>query len=235
MTGIFQRKEQKYLITDRQRAAVEAVLADHMREDEHGESTIRNIYFDTVTGLLIRRSDEKPVYKEKLRLRSYRQLEPEQDAFLELKKKYRGIVYKRRIEVREDAFFEYLDGKQPFPAEGQIAREIEYCCRFYKDLRSRMFLSYDRCALYGKEDPELRITFDRNIRWRTDRLSLAEEADGEELLEEGQSLMEIKAEGGMPLWLVDVLTENRIRRISFSKYGTAYRQYTEMKGSIRYA
>lgn len=98
-----------------------------------------------------------------------------------------------------------------------------------------MYLCYDRCAYYSKEDPDFRVTFDRNIRWRTDRLSLSEEADGEDLLGDGMSLMEIKAADAMPLWMVKVLTDQKIRKISFSKYGTAYTRLAEMRGTIKYA
>ena len=235
MAGTFERKEQKYLLTKEQRAALEKVLPRYMKEDAHGESIIRNVYFDTDTGLLIRRSLEKPVYKEKLRIRSYKQLKGEDRAFLELKKKYKGIVYKRRIEVNEAEFLAYLNGEREFPEEGQIADEIDYFCRFYKTIGPRVYLCYDRCAYYGKNDDDFRVTFDRNIRWRTDGLSLTCEAGGEDLLGEGESLMEIKAANAMPLWMVDQLGKLGIRKVSFSKYGNAYVNFAERKGAIRYA
>ena len=224
MPNIFKRSEVKYLLTCEQRKAVEAALKDHMVPDEHGESTIRNIYFDTPSWQLIRNSIEKPVYKEKLRMRSYKRTSEAEKVFLELKKKYDGIVYKRRIEVREKDFMDYLDGKREFPEKGQIANEIDYFCRFYKKLVPAVYLCYDRCALFDKDDENLRITFDRNIRWRTSEVSLTKEAGGTDILAEGMSLMEIKAADAMPLWLVRVLNDNNIRKISFSKYGTAYRQ-----------
>ena len=93
----FERRELKYRITDAQRAALEAAFDARMVPDEHGESTICNIYYDTADYRLIRASLEKPAYKEKLRLRSYGVTEPGGEVFLELKKKYKGIVYKRRI------------------------------------------------------------------------------------------------------------------------------------------
>ena len=235
MIAKFKRTEVKFLLTEKQRKAVEAAMAEYMKEDEFGESVIRNVYFDTDTGLLCRRSLEKPLYKEKLRIRSYCRLPEKGKAFLELKKKYKGVVYKRRITVDENEFYDYLEGRGAFPAEGQIAREIEYFCRMYKTIRPRMYLCYDRCAFYGNDDPDFRVTFDKNIRWRTDRLSLSEEADGEDLLGDGMSLMEIKAADAMPLWMVKVLTEQKIRKISFSKYGTAYTRLAEMRGTIKYA
>lgn len=235
MTGIFERKEQKYLLTAGQRRMLEKILLRYMKEDEYGESIIRNVYFDTDTGILVRRSLEKPVYKEKLRIRSYKKTGEEDKVFLELKKKYKGIVYKRRIEVKENAFYDYLEGKREFPERGQIADEIDYFCRFYQTIQPRIYLSYERCAYFGINDDGLRITFDRNIRWRTDRLSLSCEAGGEDILAEGMSLMEIKAANAMPLWLVDQLNALKIRQTSFSKYGNAYKSYISEKGEIRYA
>lgn len=235
MAGTFERKEQKYILTDKQRKALERVLAYYMTEDVHGESIIRNVYFDTDNGLLIRRSLEKPVYKEKLRIRSYRQLGDGEKAFLELKKKYKGIVYKRRIEIRENEFLDYLEGKREFPEEGQIADEIDYFCRFYSGIRPRVFLCYDRCAYYAKTDSDFRVTLDHNIRWRTDSLSLSCEAGGEDLLGEGESLMEVKSANAMPLWFVGLIIRLKIRKASFSKYGNAYLTYYERKGSIQYA
>ena len=222
MPDIFKRSEIKYLLTASQRAAVESAMKDHMIPDEHGESTIRNIYFDTPSWQLIRNSIEKPVYKEKLRMRSYKRTSEGDKVFLELKKKFDGIVYKRRIEVREKDFMDYLDGKREFPGKGQIASEIDYFCRFYGKLLPAVYLCYDRCAFFDKDDHDLRITFDRNIRWRTSDVSLTEAEGGTDILEDGMSLMEIKAADAMPLWLVKVLNDNNIRKISFSKYGTAY-------------
>ena len=107
----FERRELKYRITDAQRAALEAAFGTQMIPDEHGESTICNIYYDTADYRLIRASLEKPAYKEKLRLRSYGVTEPGGEVFLELKKKYKGIVYKRRITLPEDAAGEFIAGR----------------------------------------------------------------------------------------------------------------------------
>ena len=109
----FERRELKYRITDAQRAALEAAFGARMVPDEHGESTICNIYYDTADYRLIRASLEKPAYKEKLRLRSYGVTEPGGEVFLELKKKYKVIVYKRRITLPEDAAGEFIAGRAP--------------------------------------------------------------------------------------------------------------------------
>lgn len=219
----FERRELKYRITDAQRAALEAAFGARMIPDEHGESTICNIYYDTADYRLIRASLEKPAYKEKLRLRSYGVTEPGGEVFLELKKKYKGIVYKRRITLPEDAAGEFIAGRAPLGEHGQIGREIEYFTAFYAPLLPAVHLSYERSAWFSREDRDLRITFDKNIRFRQEDVSLTLPAGGRRILPEGESLMEIKAAAALPLWLVSELDTLGIYQSTFSKYGEAYK------------
>lgn len=216
----FKRYEIKYLVSNEQRARIERAMAPRMIADEHGESTICNVYYDTPSHLLIRRSCEGPVYKEKVRVRSYGRYDAGKEVFVELKKKYDGIVYKRRVAQDLERANRMLAGLEQ-PAD-QVEREIAYTVERYGGLQPSCYIAYDRCAFFAKDDREFRITFDRNIRWRTDRLSLAEDTDGEPLLDEGFSLMEVKSGGAMPLWLVNELTAMRLYKASFSKYGTAW-------------
>ena len=219
----FERRELKYRITDAQRAALEAAFDARMVPDEYGESTICNIYYDTADYRLIRASLEKPAYKEKLRLRSYGVTEPGGEVFLELKKKYKGIVYKRRITLPEDAAGEFIAGRAPLGEHGQIGREIEYFTAFYAPLLPAVHLSYERSAWFSREDRDLRITFDKNIRFQQEDVSLTLPAGGRRILPEGESLMEIKAAAALPLWLVSELDTLGIYQSTFSKYGEAYK------------
>ena len=218
----FERRELKYRITDAQRAALEAAFGARMVPDEHGESTICNIYYDTADYRLIRASLEKPAYKEKLRLRSYGVTGPGGEVFLELKKKYKGIVYKRRITLPEDAAGEFIAGRAPLGEHGQIGREIEYFTAFYAPLLPAVHLSYERSAWFSREDRDLRVTFDKSIRFRQEDVSLTLPAGGRRILPEGESLMEIKAAAALPLWLVSELDALGIYQSTFSKYGEAY-------------
>ena len=225
--AIFERRELKFLLTQEQRAALEAAFETPMMPDPHGESTICNVYYDTPDFRLIRASLDKPVYKEKLRLRSYGPAAPEDAVFLELKKKYDGVVYKRRVSVPVRAAEDFFAGRAGLPDLGQIGREIEYACRFYGSLGPAVYLCYDRCAYYCPEDSGLRATFDQNIRWRTTDMRLTAAPGGEQLLLPGQSLFEIKTAGAIPLWLVQALDEAGVRQASFSKYGEAYKTIFE--------
>ena len=219
---VFERREIKYLVSAEQRAAIEKAFADHMIPDAHGESTICNVYCDTPDYRLIRTSLDKPVYKEKFRIRSYGRAGEDDKVFMELKKKYKGVVYKRRISVSQSEAMDFIGGRASLPGDGQIEREIEYFVKFYGGLVPAMYLCYDRRAFFDGDDPRLRITFDKNILWRTDRVRLTSHPSGRQLLSPGQSLMEIKCGDAMPMWLVNILDELEIRRVSFSKYGTAY-------------
>lgn len=221
--SIFERYELKYMLDQTQKEAVMAAVSEHMRPDEYGRSTVCNLYFDTPDFRLIRHSIEKPVYKEKLRLRSYGRATEEGNVFLELKKKYKGVVYKRRIDMPERDATNYLSGFGLQRPPTQIIREIDYCVSLYKNLAPAVYISYEREAYYGKDDPELRITFDEDLLWRNTDLDLTSEVYGYPLLEPGQTIMEVKIPGSMPLWLSRSLCTNRIYRSSFSKYGEAYR------------
>ena len=217
----FKRREVKYLLTDEQRARLMELFAEHMVADEWGASTVCNVYYDTPTQMLIRRSLEKPDYKEKIRVRSYGPAKEGKPVFLELKKKFDGIVYKRRCTAGLDTVDAFFSGTHE-PAT-QIERELDFAIRRYEGIKPYVYLAYDREAFYGKNDHEFRVTFDRNIRFRTERVSLAEDTDGEQILPEGMSLMEVKAADAIPQWLVGFMSAEGIRRVSFSKYGMAYK------------
>ena len=219
---VFKRYELKYLLTDGQRQRVMTAIEPFMEKDSYGKTTIRNIYFDTDSYALIRRSIEKPAYKEKLRIRSYRQAEPDSTVFVELKKKYQSVVYKRRLSLSESEAMAWVTGACPISKETQISREIDYFRSLYGKLSPKVFLSYERDAFYSKDDKSFRVTFDTNILCRTTDLSLTSEAYGEQILPNNTCLMEIKCSGGMPLWMARLLSEERIYKTSFSKYGAAY-------------
>lgn len=218
---VFRRREQKYLLDDRQRLALEQALHAHLEPDKYARSAIRNIYYDTPDHRLIRRSLEKPAYKEKLRLRSYGTVTPEDTVFLEMKKKYKGIVYKRRVSLPEREAADYMADPDARLCAGQIGREIDYFKQFYGQLRPALYLSYDRQAWHSADDT-LRITLDWSICYRTEDLRLTSQPGGEQLLAPGQSLLEIKTATAIPMWLAGLLSALEIRQVSFSKYGTAY-------------
>lgn len=220
--NIFQRHEMKYLLSSRQKEQMLEALKPHMRTDRYGHTCIRNIYFDTDNYRLIRRSLEKPVYKEKLRVRSYQAAEPEDMVFVELKKKYQSVVYKRRIAITEQDARECFRTGAPLPVRSQIADEIDYFRSWYQPLRPAVFLSYEREAYESADESGFRVTFDENIRYRQEDLSLDAAIYGKPLLHPGESLMEIKAANAIPLWMSRQLATQHICQTSFSKYGTAY-------------
>lgn len=219
--AVFKRYELKYLITRDQKQRLLEAMAPYMALDKYGRTTIRNIYFDTPTYQLIRRSIEKPVYKEKLRIRSYKQARADSAVFVELKKKYNGVVYKRRLSMHEQDAMDWICSGSPQP-EGQIGTEIEYFRKFYTGLHPSVFLSYEREAYYCREGGDFRVTFDDNILCRREALSLESPVWGHRLLDENLVLMEVKTGGGVPLWMTQVLTREKIHKTSFSKYGMAY-------------
>ncbi|MBQ9735992.1 MAG: polyphosphate polymerase domain-containing protein [Clostridia bacterium] len=223
--SVFKRIELKYLITAEQKERLMRAIGAHLREDAYGETVIRNLYFDTPDYRLIRRSVEKPPYKEKLRMRSYGRAEKKDVVFLEIKKKYKSVVYKRRMSMTEESAIAWIEKREPSAPLTQIAKELAYFRDFYASLRPMAFISYKRQAYYAKDDRELRVTFDEDIRYRGELLTLDSEPFGDALLPKGKALMEIKCIGAIPLWLVHVLSDEKIYKTSFSKYGTAYLKF----------
>ena len=218
----FKRYEIKYLLTRQQKQAVLQAMQPYMKLDEYGRTTIRNIYYDTDNYRLIRRSLEKPAYKEKLRIRSYQTAAPEDPVFVELKKKYNSVVYKRRLTLPETQAMASFKNGLPLPVHSQIADEIEYFRHYYRGLHPTVFLSYEREAFYSLDGSDFRITFDKNILYRECDFSLGSEIYGSPILIEGYTLMEIKTSGGLPLWMSHELSRLRLYHSSFSKYGQAY-------------
>ena len=222
----FKRYEVKYLLSKDQYEKLLVRLAKIAAVDAYGETKILNIYYDTPDFSLIRTSLEKPVYKEKLRLRSYGTAEDTTNSFVEIKKKYDGIVYKRRINLPYKKAEAYLNNgiriEGSAANNSQIVGEIDAFKDFYPGLKPQMMISYDRIAMAGIYDPELRITFDRNICWRTNDLDLRHGGYGRPLLKEGQVLMEVKILGAMSVELSRIFSELMIFPASFSKYGRGY-------------
>lgn len=236
--AVFKRKEMKYLLSAQQYQWLMQELADHIVSDDFPVSTISNLYYDTPDFRLIRASLQKPKYKEKLRLRCYKVPDADTQAFLEIKKKAMGIVYKRRESLPYRRAVNFLAGRDP-GGDSQIFRELSWMLQSYQNLEPAMFLSYDRLSFKGREDASVRLTFDRNILWRTTALDLSAGTWGEPLLRPGQRLMEIKISNAMPLWLAEALAKCKIYPTSFSKYGRAYetllwRERT-MKEEVKYA
>lgn len=222
---VFKRYELKYLITDEQKRMLLDVMSGYMEPDKYGRCTVRNLYFDTPSYRLIRRSMEKPVYKEKLRVRCYSTAREDTTVFVELKKKYKQVVYKRRISLDEKTAMEWLCQRKTLDNSTQISREIDYFMDYYDSLSPTVYLSYDREAFFSKTDSSFRITFDSNIMCRQNDLSLCSEPYGNRIISEGQSLMEIKCGLGMPLWVTEFLSKEKIYKTSFSKYAMAYKNY----------
>ncbi len=217
---VFERREIKFLLDDSQRAALEAALSGRVVPDEHGPSTVRNVYYDTPTALLARRSAEHPAYKEKVRTRCYGAPHPFDPVFVELKKKCDGVVYKRRCELPATDAAELLAGRgRPTT---QIERELDWTCRRYEGLRPKAYLAYDRVACYARGDRDLRLTFDRDVRVRWDDVRLSGPDAGVRVLGPGVSILEIKTSKALPIWLVRALGAVGARKSSFSKYGRAW-------------
>ena len=217
----FKRIEKKYRISKQEKEALLSLCNDSLVPDSHGKSTICSLYLDTPDHLIIRNSIDAKVYKEKLRIRSYGTPKPDDKIFFEIKKKFEGVVYKRRVSMPLFQAYDYIENGIK-PEESQIMSEIDYAMQFYNQPKPSMLIAYEREAYFSKENPDLRITFDSAVRYRENDLFLEKGNEGTRILDDDEFILEIKTGGAMPLWLSHVLDELTILPSSFSKYGTAY-------------
>ena len=211
---VMQRHEMKYLLNASQTARLLRRLEEHMKIDEYGLTSIASLYYDTPDARLVRASLEKPVFKEKLRLRSYGLATDVSPVYLELKRKYDGIVYKRRVPSTVPDVERFFAGEDSLGGDRQIRKELAAFRDHYGTLVPACLVVYDRAAYVGS-DGDLRLTVDHRPRYRTGDLTLTESLDGLPLLE---------VQGAVPLWLSAALSEGGIFKNSFSKYGEAYRR-----------
>lgn len=224
---VFKRYEIKYMINKDQMPKILAAMAPYMTQDRFGHATIRNIYFDTDDYILARHSIVKPDYKEKLRIRSYSKADEDSEVFVELKRKFDKVVYKRRVALTEKQAMDWTCRRIDTGVNGQLGSEIDYFLDYYGycgELRPAVFLSYDREAFKMKDGSDFRVTFDSNILARDYDLSLGSDVCGSPVLDSDKVLMELKCSGGIPMWMTDILSQERIYKTSFSKYGRAYTQ-----------
>jgi SPX domain protein involved in polyphosphate accumulation len=228
---VFNRQEIKYIINDEVFRIFTNVLNNNMEPDKYSAGGrlyhISNIYYDTPLHDIIRKSIDKPVYKVKLRLRSYGDTQSGDRVFLEMKKKFDGLVNKRRTAIYLEEAERYIETRvkpeiKPY-MNRQVLNEIDFFIHSYEDLQPMVRLSYDRVAFFGREDKSFRVTFDTNIRSRRNDVRLESASYGRELLPQGLWVMEVKAERAIPLWFTRLLSDNRLYPTSFSKYGTDYR------------
>lgn len=221
-TETFERVEHKYLLTKKQANELFNLIQDHIEPDIFPRYTLYNIYFDSDDFQMISKSIEGPQYKEKLRMRSYGEVKDDGFMYLEMKKKYDGIVYKRRIQI---------PSVSETSNSSQIKKELQYMKDFY-NANEKVFIAYDRIAYSGKEESDVRITFDTNIRYRFDHLKLTDQYEDNYLLNDDQVLLEVKVMNRYPLWLTHALSALKLTRTSFSKYGTIYSKVLEERGEI---
>ena len=223
--NVFERYEYKFLLTPQMKHELLNEIDGRMQLDQYGRTTIRNIYYDTGNYRLIRDSLEHPVYKEKLRIRSYQRAGSSDMVFVEIKKKFEEVVYKRRVAMPKVSAEDWIDNGKDIPFQNQITSEISYFLKFYEGICAKAFISYEREAFAGIDDPMFRLTLDENILARGTDLDLGSDIWGQSLLEPGTTLMELKIPGAMPLWMARFLSLNGIRKITYSKYGTYYKEH----------
>jgi len=224
MQSIFKRYEKKYLITQEQGTILQKLIAQNMVIDQLGDYLVQNLYYDTANWDIIRESIEKPMYKEKLRLRFYGQYNPKSQGFLELKKKFKGVVCKRRISFPLSELKKHSVREIVAADNSQISRELDFFLQ-NNPVSEKIYIAYKRIAYTHLGDNDLRITFDKDIYFHPAPLDNYNPAYGCQIIDQNQMLMEIKTTGAIPIWLARMLSEKHIFPVSFSKVGVCYTRF----------
>ena len=224
----FKRYEKKFILTEWQRDKLLAMIDCYMKPDRYclnGNSyAINNTYYDTLNNEIIHNSLTSSFYKEKLRLRSYNLLSsPNDTVFLEIKKKICGVVSKRRAAMKLWEAERFIaTGEKPQSKnylDLQVINEIEFFL-YRNNVQPKVFITYDRYALFGRDNADFRLTIDSNICAKRNAYDF-----NIPIIENDLYIMEIKIADSIPLWLSHIISELEIKRISFSKYGTEYRNH----------
>lgn len=221
---VFERKEIKYLLTQQEYDALLREIEPYLQKDHYFEETNCSIYFDNDLHYLAVHSMDKPLYKEKVRLRSYNTPKLNDKVFLEIKKKFNGVGSKRRVEMPLKDYYQYVDtGLSGHTSNPQIQKELDYCIA-QNHLKPVLYLAYDRRSYNDRATNQLRITFDANVRYREDDLRLEHGSHGQQYFTQPMYVMETKTMGAYPMWLVHALSHLNIYPTSFQKYGSVYQK-----------
>lgn len=224
METIIDRYEQKYLLTKDNFNYLINLIDDYLVKDKYFKETIYNVYFDNDYFEIINRSIDKPIYKEKIRMRSYYKTDNDTNIFLEIKKKYDDTSNKRRVIISYKDYLDYINKNIIPNCDKQIMSEIDYCFKKYK-LKPKIKLVYDRFAYNLKDDDSFRITFDTNVRYNLNEMDYNIEDDV--MFMNDKYIMEIKTFNGIPLWLNKILNKLNIYPTSYSKVGKVYESIKE--------
>ena len=218
---IFKRYEKKYLLNKNEYEKLMSIIKNNLVPDIHGKNTLCSLYLDTPDFLLIRNSIDAISYKEKLRLRSYGVPGQEKTLYFEIKKKYKRVVYKRRVSMTPEQAATYIESGE-IPFDSQIMREIDYLMKFYRQPKPNVCILCEREAFFVKDSTDVRLTFDQNLRYRFGFPTQDNINEGTRIIDDDEYILEIKTPGAMPLWLANALSECKIYPRSFSKYAHAY-------------
>src|SRR5690625_3397398 len=228
---IFTRREQKYLISTEQYEALVERMGPYMRNDKYGidgRYTVTSLYFESPDHKIYFETKNKLKFRQKLRLRVYDDADTHSTAFFEVKQKHKKVVNKRRMLLPLHEAYRYLDNinqntnlEEYETSNPQVFREIDHFRSLY-NLRPEMIVSYDRKALHGMYDDELRVTFDLNLRCRSDDLHLEHGPSGENFIDKNVVVLEVKVNHSVPLWLTRMLQDLHCEQRSASKYCTSF-------------
>ena len=228
MKTIFSRNEKKYIISQAQSDKLKLRLTEFMKPDKYSTYWVQNLFYDTENWDMIHTSMEKPYYKEKMRLRCYGSILETDRVFLELKKKYSGTVYKRRVPLSPSDVIAMPIEEILLKNNSQISKELKYHIQ-RTGVAKKFYLSYYRNAFVCLNNSDLRLTIDTNIRYRLNNLNFVQSINYGTALDSNMFLLEIKTASNIPLWLTNLLGELGIYSTPFSKYAACFTHWKKQE------
>ncbi len=238
----YSRYELKYVITEEQRHRLAEFLLDYMQPDVMGDDlgryNITSLYYDTAEYKAYWDKIEGHKFRRKVRVRVYgnQTITEETPSFAEIKQRRNKTLQKKRVKMPLAAAQALcgagrtIETATATATEQAVIEEIQYLY-YTLQLQPACVVSYDRQAFNGSQfDPGLRVTFDVNLRGRTYDLNLLSSGHAENhfFIPPGWCILEIKVNYRVPLWLTDIIAQQRCTLRRVSKYCAALEQSKEL-------
>ena len=227
----FERREFKYFVPNKLLGDLRMRFLQYMEHDpycagrEHNQYCVRSVYLDTDNLLFYHEKIEGLKIRKKLRVRVYNDIEAKSPAFLEIKRKFENTVFKERVKISlpetvtlmNGANLQILDEDTSFSEAATLGKFLYLKKRL--NLRTKVLVTYEREALMGLDDPNLRVTFDINPRsFPNPRLEDIYREDDLICFSKHAFILEVKFNGRMPVWIRNIIRDYRLHLQAISKY-----------------
>jgi len=221
-TRAFNRYEIKYVLHYEQAARLLEMIDPFIEVDRyagaHGHYRIVSLYYDSPQLVAFWEKIDGVKFRRKLRVRRY-DADTDGRAYLEIKQRIDRTVQKRRVAGEAGEIIAWLGGAtDDGDFDDPVYQEAQWLAHTQR-LKPQVITSYTREAYFGKYERGLRVTLDKNIRWRPFRGPLRCSPGSDRfILPPHQFVLEVKCNDMIPGWLCSCLNHLNLQIDRFSKY-----------------